>query len=341
MYRAMVERDRSFDGSFFGAVRTTGVFCRPGCGARPPRRENVEFFATPGEALRAGYRPCKRCKPLEVAGELPAWVSELFARVESTPERIDSRALRRSGVEPARAARWFKEHFGMTFQGYQRVRRVSAALRPLSAGAAVTEAALATGYQSESGFREAFERLFGAPPSAAAGRVAAVRVQWLPTPIGPLLAAARDEGLCLLEFLDRRALRAQVAALRKHVEGAIVPGEHPLLARARRELERYFSGASERFDVPIHAPGTPFQQRVWAALREIPFGETRSYTQLARAIGAPNAVRAVARANGQNRIALVIPCHRVIGADGQLVGYAGGLWRKRWLVDHEARIRDE
>jgi AraC family transcriptional regulator, regulatory protein of adaptative response / methylated-DNA-[protein]-cysteine methyltransferase len=336
MYRALAERDRSFDGAFVAAVRTTGVFCRPGCGARTPRRENVEFFGDAGEAIRAGFRPCRRCRPLELAGSPPPWVERALRLVERSDRRVDSSALRAEGIDPTRAARWFKEHYGMTFQGYQRARRVGDALLPLSAGEPVGSVALSAGFESESGFREAFEKLFGAPPTRAARESGAVRVQWVPSPVGPLLLAAHEAALCLLEFADRRSLAAQIETLKRRVGRPISPGANPLLEQAKRELAEYFAGERKRFDVPLDAPGTPFEERVWAALREIPYGSTASYADVARSIGSPTAVRAVARANGRNRLAIVIPCHRVIGSDGSLTGYGGGLWRKKALLDLES-----
>jgi AraC family transcriptional regulator of adaptative response/methylated-DNA-[protein]-cysteine methyltransferase len=338
MYRAMVERDASFDGAFFAGVRTTGIFCRPGCGAKKPRRENVEFFAEPADALRAGFRPCRRCRPLDLAGAPPDWARALFDLVERSSERLKSSDLAAAGIHPARADRWFKEHFGMTFQSYQRARRVSQALLPLAGGASVASTAFDTGFESESGFREAFERLFGAAPTRAARNARVIELAWIATPIGPMLAAAEDAGLCFLEFADRRALASQIAALRRRVGAAIVPGEHRHAHAARRQLGQYFGGERRDFDLPLRTPGTPFQERVWAELRRIPFGATRSYAEVARAIGEPSAFRAVARANGMNRVAIVVPCHRVIGASGELSGYGGGVWRKRALLEHEASV---
>lgn len=335
MYRAVTERDASFDGAFYFGVRTTGVFCRPGCGAKSPRRDNVLFFADALAAVRQGFRPCRRCKPLEPTGSTPSWVRELFGLVERAPGRLSSSDLRAAGIHPVRAARWFKEHFGMTFHAYQRARRIGSALRPIQTGSDVSSVALASGFESESGFRAAFERLFGAAPTRVAPAVEPVRVHWIPTPLGPLLAAARSEGLCFLEFVDRRALASQIATLRRRVGALLIPGEHPHLERLRSELARYFEGRLRRFSVPVHAPGTAFQERVWSELQRIPHGETRSYLELARAVGDAKAVRAVAAANGRNRIAIVIPCHRVIGSDGQLVGYAGGVWRKQRLLELE------
>ncbi|MGQ0628836.1 MAG: bifunctional transcriptional activator/DNA repair enzyme AdaA [Phycisphaerales bacterium] len=338
MFAAVAARDTSFDGVFMLGVRTTGVFCRPGCAARTPRRENIEFFATATEAMQAGYRACKRCRPLHGPGDDPPWMTDLIATVETDPRaRLTSHDLRARGVDPARASRAFKRRFGVTFQAFCRAKRVGGSLAAIRRGFSPARAAAAAGYTSESGFAEAFRELFGAPPGAArhgAGLAPAV-VEWIESPLGPLLAAAVDDGVCLLEFMDRRAIETQVRVLRARLARPIVPGKHPLLDRLKAELSAYFAGDSPRFTVPLISPGTPFQSRVWEALRAIPPGVTRSYADIARAIGRPTATRAVARANGDNRLAILIPCHRVIGADGTLTGYGGGLWRKQWLLDHE------
>jgi len=335
MYAAVVARDASFDGAFVFGVRTTGVFCRPGCGARTPLRENVEFFSSTQEAERAGLRACKRGRPLESADARPAWVDELFARIERSPARVTARELRDAGVHPARAARWFQEHYGMTFQAYQRSQRIGAALSDLRDGADVSHAVEASGFESESGFRDAFRKLFGAPPTRLPADARIVRLRRLETPLGEMLAAACDEGLCMLEFVDRNALPRQIQQLRKHVGPAIAPGDHALLDSIADELTRYFERSLRRFTTPLFAPGTPFQERVWSELQRIPHGETRSYAQLAAAIGQPTAVRAVASANARNRLAILIPCHRVIASNGDLAGYAGQVWRKQRLLELE------
>lgn len=340
MYRALVERDTRLDGVFVAAIRTTGIFCRPGCGARKPRRENVEFFASGAEALRAGYRPCLRCRPLDLGQAPPAFVQQALDLVESAVDRrLRAADLRARGLDPQRVTRYFKSRYGLTFQAYHRARRIGRALAPLRDGAGVARAAHASGFESESGFREAFARLFGSAPSAARGGEAGlVHIKWLDTPLGPMLAGACEEGVCLLEFVDRRAIEAQVAALRKRLGSSrpMTPAaSHPHLEHLERELGEYFAGTRTVFTVPLHAPGTPFQAQVWEALRRIPCGQTRSYADLAASIGRPTATRAVARANGDNRLAILIPCHRVIAADGGLSGYGGQPWRKQWLLEHE------
>lgn len=340
MQRAVASKDPAYDGLFWLGVTTTGIFCRPSCRARPPRPENIRFFATPSEALFAGFRACRRCRPLEAPDHAPEWLAGLLERVEREPDRpVRDAELRRMGLDPARVRRTFQRRYGMTFHGYERARRLGDALEGLRAGEDLDEVVFDSGFASHSGFREAFQRLFGLPPGRAR-RVAAergaplrvVRVHWIETPLGPMIAGAVDEGICFLEFTDRRALESQIRALRRQVGTTILPGGHPLLVRLEAELAAYFAGQLDRFTLPLFTPGTPFQQRVWNELGKIPPGQTRSYEDLARAAGSPQAVRAVGRANGTNRVAILVPCHRVVNKDGRLGGYGGGLRRKEFLL---------
>jgi AraC family transcriptional regulator of adaptative response/methylated-DNA-[protein]-cysteine methyltransferase len=335
MRRAFLQGDASYDGVFFTGVKTTGIFCRPSCTARKPRPDNVEFFATPHEALFSGYRACKRCHPLDADGRPPAWVARLLARLDSAPaDRIRAADLRAAGVDPARARRYFQRHYGMTFQAYCRARRLADAFRQIKGGSTVSTVARESGFESESGFRTAFARAFGAAPTeAAAGE--AVALEWIASPVGPLIAGATDEGICLLEFSDRRMLEAQLQTLRRRLGAPLVPGRHRWLDALRTQLGEYFDGRRERFDLPLVIRGTPFQEQVWRTLLDIPCGETWSYRDVATRIGQPGATRAVGTANGMNRIAIVIPCHRVVNADGRMGGYGGGLWRKKFLLELE------
>lgn len=333
MERALAARDKAYDGVFFTGIRTTGVFCRPSCPARPALPENRRFFGSPEEAARAGYRPCKRCRPLEADGRPPGWVGRLLAEAERR-SRLTDADLRALAIDPARARRHFLKHYGMTFQAYARGRRMARALDEIRSGAELDEVVLGHGYESHSGFRDAFRRTFGRPPGRSRGTDCIV-TSWIESPVGPLLVGATSGGVCLLEFSDPARMEGQLAAVAKQVGCAVVPGDHEYLEQLRDELSGYFAGKRTRFEVPLVYPGTPFQQRVWDRLRKIPYGETLSYEALAREVGSPGAQRAVGRANGQNRVAIVIPCHRVVNKDGRLGGYGGGLWRKVFLLDLE------
>ncbi|MGD9854478.1 MAG: bifunctional transcriptional activator/DNA repair enzyme AdaA [Planctomycetaceae bacterium] len=332
MERASRERDAAYDGLFFFGVRTTGVFCRPTCPARKPRAENVEYFATREAAITAGYRPCKRCRPL-AWDDQPAWAAELLAEIDRNPGvRITEEDLRTRGIDPATVRRFFQRRFGMTFQHYSRARRLSAGMDQLHQHGNIDGAVFASGYDSHSGFREAFARILGETPGRYRRAGECVRLSWFPSPLGPLVAGATDEGVCLLEFGEPARLDVQVAAVRKAIGAPVLPGTHDHLDMLEAELAAYFAGSLRSFSVPLAFPGTPFQRRVWEALLAIPYGETSSYEQIAVAIGTPRSVRAVGRANGQNRIAILIPCHRVVNKSGALGGYGGGLRRKEFLL---------
>ncbi|MCI0652351.1 MAG: methylated-DNA--[protein]-cysteine S-methyltransferase [Planctomycetes bacterium] len=337
MEQAVRRRDPAYDGIFFIGVRTTGIFCRPNCPARRPLARNIEYFPLVKDALFAGYRPCKRCTPLALDRQ-PPWAARLLADVEAEPaRRITESDLRERGVDPATARRHFLRRFGMTFHAFSRARRLGRALHHIRNGGDLDGAVLESGYESHSGFRDAFARVFGTSPGRGRGRAGeCVRIAWIESPLGPLLAGATAEGVCLLEFTDRRMLEAQLASVRRAFAGQpAVPGENEHLARLREELADYFARSLRRFTTPLVYPGTDFQVRVWEQLLRIPYGETRSYDDIARAVGDANARRAVGRANGLNRIAIVIPCHRVVNKDGRLGGYGGGLRRKQFLLDLE------
>ncbi len=335
MLAAFLAADSGYDGLFVTAVKTTGIFCKPSCPARKPKPANVEFFASARDALFNGYRPCRRCRPLEPPGAMPAPIRGLMDAIEADPRRRWRDAdLRARGLSPAALRRWFKRHFQMTFHAYARARRLGQALSAMRAGGAVTRAALDHGFDSLSGFASAVKRMTGQAPGHSRGLVT-ITLKRLLTPLGAMVAGATDSGLCLLEFTDRRALERQVDGLVKRLDGILVPGNNAILTALGQELEEYFDGRRRHFEVPITAAGTSFQRQVWRRLRRIPYGTTVSYGQLAAALGRPGASRAVARANGDNRVAILIPCHRVVGADGHLTGYGGGLWRKRALLEVE------
>lgn len=333
MRRAMLGRDTAYDGVFFVCVRSTRIFCRPSCPARKPLAKNTVYRATVRDCLLDGFRPCLRCRPL-ASGESPDWLGKLLATIEKDPcSRITDQELRRIGVDPHRARRYFTRNFDMTFQAYQRTRRMGLALERLRSGDDPLRVGLDHGFESTSGFRDAFERTFGRTPGASEA-IVCVTTTRIETPIGPLVAGATDEGVCLLEFADRRAFQKQIETLRRRI-GPTVPGSNRHLSKLAGQLAEYFDGRRTEFTVTLVAPGSPFQEKVWNALREIPYGQTWSYDKLARHIGRAGAQRAVGKANGDNRIAILIPCHRVVRNDGTLCGYGGGLWRKKKLLDLE------
>jgi len=224
----------------------------------------------------------------------------------------------------------------MTFQTYLRTLRIGNAFGRIKYGDKVIQAAFESGYESLSGFTDSFKKTTGFSPEKSSNKTL-ITVTRLLTPLGPMLAGATEAGICLLEFVDRRMLETQLTRLRKRLDAEIVPGSNPHFGLLNEQIDAYFEGSRKHFTIPLVLEGTSFQKRVWRVLQEIPYGEIRSYKEQAEALGDPNAVRAVARANGDNRISLLVPCHRVIGSNGELVGYGGGLWRKRYLLDLEFR----
>jgi AraC family transcriptional regulator of adaptative response/methylated-DNA-[protein]-cysteine methyltransferase len=336
MLRALMQRDASCDGLFYAGVTSTMIFCRPSCPARKPHERNVQFYATPREALFAGFRPCSRCRPLEL-GDSPVapWLKSLLAEVEGQPaRRLRDSELRARGLEPAAVRRYFQKNYGLTFQAYCRARRLGQAFNAIRAGGSIDDAVFDHGWESHSGFREAFSRAVQAPPGEAR-KADSIRLAWIETPLGPMVAGATGTALCLLEFSDRRMLEAQLQTLRRRYRLPLFPGESPLFERLRGQLAEYFAGRRRTFDLPLDFRGTEFQKRVWEALLRIPYGRTRGYAELAAELGRPGAARAVGQANGLNRIAILVPCHRVVNADGGLGGYGGGLWRKLRLLETE------
>jgi len=341
MERAYRASDKSYDGIFFLAVTTTGIFCRPTCAARKPKPENVRYYSTAREALFAGFRPCKRCRPLDSHGNSPAWMRTLLVRVDRDPSaRYSDVYLRSIGIDPAAARRHFQKNFGMTFQAYCRGRRLGKALEQIRRGVDLDDVALGYGYASHSGFRDAFAKTFGQSPGKSRSTECVVTA-WIETPLGPLVAGATSAGICLLEFTDRRMLEAQFVSLRRHFKCAILPGENKHILELRKELKEYFDGSRFQFHVQTVLPGTEFQLSVWKQLLKIPYGTTASYEEIARRIGSPGASRAVGHANGLNRIAIVVPCHRVVNKNGELGGYGGGLWRKQRLLELESGSRPQ
>ncbi len=337
LFAALIARDPAYDGFAYVGVTTTGVFCRLTCPARKPKRGNVVFFSCRDAARDAGFRPCLRCKPLDRNRPGSEALRALRSRIEAEPERRWSAAdLKALGYDPSTLRRAFRREYGVTFAQYARSQRLGLAVSRLRQGGLVIDAQLDAGYESGSGFREAVGRLIGDAPVRTAARPILV-ARWLDTPIGAMLAVADETGLHLLEFSERQALPREIARLKARV-GPICFGQSKVIQALEHQLEQYFSGRQATFEVPVVQWGTAFEAKVWEALRQVPSGQTRSYGEIARSIGRPGAPRAVARANGANQVAILVPCHRIVGADGSLTGYGGKIWRKQWLLEHERRM---
>jgi len=334
-YQALLDKEPSYVGIFYVGVKTTSVFCIATCRARKPKLENVEFYTTFKEALDSGYRPCKICKPTENSHKAPPQIEAAIKMVKENPkEKISDYQLKDNEISSERVRRWFKKHYGLTFQAFQRMYRINNAFQELKGGKKTTDTAFDAGYESLSGFGYTYKKFVGKSPKNSINNDV-ILISRLTTPLGPMFVCATDKGVCLLEFVDRRMLETEFKDLQQLLKAQIITGENQHIKQAKQEVTEYFDGKRRDFDVKLHTPGTEFQNRVWTALFNIPYGETTTYQQQSESINNPKAVRAVASANGSNRISIIIPCHRVIGKNGKLAGYGGGLERKRWLIDHE------
>lgn len=337
MYQAILDKDIRYEGVFFTAVRTTGIFCRPSCTARKPKAENIEFFKSTKECILRGYRACKVCHPLEMLSEPPSHIKKIIFELSADPSlKFKDYDLRQRGIEPHQLRRWFLKNHGMTFHAYQRMYRINSAFKKIQNGESVTDVAFNSGYESLSGFGDSFKHIFGVSPKNSKLQNI-IDLKRIETPLGTMYACAVTQGICLLEFTDRKMLETEFKNLAKTLNATIVQGDNPHFPLLEKQLTEYFEGNRQEFTVPLYSPGTEFQNRVWEALKNIPYGEAKTYKQQAIAIGSADSVRAVANANGLNKISILIPCHRVVGTDGSLTGYGGGIWRKKWLLDLESK----
>ncbi len=339
MYHALIARDPAFEGIFFFGVRTTKIFCRPTCRAKIPRFQNVEFFSSPEAARAAGFRPCLRCRPGESNARLPAALERLLFELQNRPDgRLADKELGDLGIQPTTARRQFKKYQGMSFQAYQRARRLGLALRDVQTGSTAEEAQTRRGYKSSSAFRAAFAKTFGKTPGAVGATGSLLAQQQLSTPLGKILALADEAGIRLLQFLDHPGLADQVERCRRQLGTMNVPGTNRHLETVSRELDEYFAGRRKNFTVALAPIGTEFQRRVWNQLSGVGFSGLSTYAELARGLGKPGGARALGNALGANPIVILIPCHRVARGDGTIGGYSGGAWRKRRLLAHERRL---
>ncbi len=330
-WAAFERRDRRWDGRVIGAVTTTGIYCKPSCPARRPKREHVEFFADGAAARAGGYRPCLRCKPDEVGRDRKA-VARANRLIEHAEEalRLDDLA-RAVGYAPHHFQRLFTRETGVSPAAYARGVRAGRAQQNLQADRSVTETIYDSGYSAPSRFYADAKDRMGMTPSAwrDGGRGETIRYAMLDTPLGRMLVAATVKGICRLTFDE------DVADLKRRFPNATILPADTAMASLISGVMQAIETPQSAHQLPIDVAGTAFQEAVWKQLRKIPPGETRSYADIAAAIGEPGAVRAVGTANGSNPVAILVPCHRVIRSDGTLGGYAGGLDRKRKLLAAE------
>jgi AraC family transcriptional regulator of adaptative response/methylated-DNA-[protein]-cysteine methyltransferase len=332
-WTAVLARDRAFDGRFVTGVLTTGIYCRPSCAARHPGRGNVRFFADGAAARSAGLRPCKRCLPDDVSRDERA-VLAAIAAIKAAEQPLALAALAgETGYSPAHFQRVFTRHTGLSPAAYARALMAERAAQALTAEGRVTDAIYAAGYSGPSRFYDATQRRLGMAPSAWANGGSGVTIRWavVATSLGQMLVAATDKGVCRLSFDEgREALEARFPKAELVEGGADFAG---LLGQVIAAVE----APGDFAHIPLDVKGTAFQEAVWRELQRIPKGETRTYAELAAAVGKPRAVRAAGSANGANNVAVLIPCHRVIRTGGGLGGYAYGLEIKRKLLEREAK----
>ena len=339
-WAAFVARDPAFDGHFFVSVKTTGIYCRPSCPARRPKRENVRFYDTAAEAEKAGFRPCKRCKPDQPSlfQQHAEKIREACRLIEMAEEEPKLEALaRKVGLSPYHFHRIFKASLGVTPKAYATAHRNKRVREELSQSATVTEAIYGAGFNSNGRFYATSSKVLGMNPSQfrSGGPDAEIKFAIGNSSLGLVLVAASDKGVCAIFFGDDPGELQR--DLTKQFPRARLIGNDPVFAEITSKVIDFVEDPSMGFDLPLDIRGTAFQHRVWDALRRIPIGSTTSYAEIAKAIGAPKSTRAVARACATNRIAVAIPCHRVIGSDGSLTGYAGGIERKRALLAKETK----
>jgi AraC family transcriptional regulator of adaptative response/methylated-DNA-[protein]-cysteine methyltransferase len=339
-WAALRARDRAADGTFVYSVATTGVYCRPSCAARPARPENVAFHATPADAERAGFRACKRCKPDQapLAERQAAQVAALCRMIEDADQVPTLEQLAgRAGLSAFHTHRMFKAVTGVTPRAYAAAHRARRMRGELARRATVTEAIYGAGYGSSARFYEASNAVLGMTPTAyrAGGTGAEIRFAIGQCSLGAILVAATERGVCAILLGDDPEALAH--DLERRFPRARLVGADPAFERLVAQVVGLVEQPGVGAELPLDIRGTAFQQRVWKALRRIPAGRTASYRDIARRIGAPRAVRAVAQACAANAIAVAIPCHRVVRTDGDLSGYRWGVERKRALLDREAR----
>ena len=329
-WHAVLARDRRFDGAFVYAVRSTGIYCRPSCASRRPRRTQVTFYPIPEAAEREGYRACRRCHPADAPGTDPA----------VTLVRDAARAIaagQRPAGDPRRLTRAFKRVLGITPRAYAEARRVGRFKQELKRRKQVSPALYEAGYGSSSRVYEHTDAHLGMTPAtyARGGAGMGIACTTVPTALGRLLVAATERGVCRVALGDgAAALEADLLA--EFPAARVVQDKSGKLNGWVSSILAYLDGREPDLDLPLDIRATAFQRRVWQELQRIPFGKTRSYAEVARRIGEPRATRAVAQACGKNPVALVIPCHRVVRADGELGGYRWGVDRKRSLLEQEA-----
>ena len=324
-YKALTIKDSAFEDIFIVGVKTTGIFCRPTCTAKP-KIENVEFYPTTEDALSNGYRACKVCKPTEPYEKKLSNISWLLNYMESNPSvEIKDADIQKIGLEPEQIKKWSLENYDLTFSDFQQIYRTNNVFHQ-------SQSEKIANKEFDSSCLNSFNSKLR---KITDNHKTIINVVFIETEIGTIMTGATDKGVCLLEFADSKKLEPELKQLVILLKALLIEGENIHLTALREQLEKYFRGELREFSVPLDLPGTDFQVKAWLGLLNIPYGTTTTYAKQATALGRPTATRAIANANGKNRISIILPCHRIIGADGSLTGYGGGIWRKEKLLELE------
>lgn len=328
MLQAVMNCDKMYDGKFFYGVKSTGIFCRPSCKSRNPSPDNVVFFETGQQAMQAGFRPCKRCRPDLLfycpEKELATAAAEVISTCYGDKLLMNNR-LSALPVTRRHLTKLFENHYGVSIAQYAAETRLKKACELLKNNVSVTDAAMQTGFETPSAFSVFFKKQLGISPAEYSRKVLEKdRWCYYNTPVGTVKITEDDIGITSLQFVENEEKQSSSSGL--------------FLSQACQQLEEYFTGRRKSFALPLSLNGTDFQQNVWGILTEIPYGQTKSYLQIAAMTGNPKAARAVGNANNRNPILIIIPCHRVVGKDNRLVGYAGGIQRKQFLLEMERKF---
>lgn len=335
-YKSLVEKSTAFEGIFFYAVDSTGTFCRPTCPSRKPKIENCKFFKTIEDACKAGYRPCLRCNPTLLPNGITRLVQTILTIVEEYPDKHwQKEDFSKLGVNSVTVRRQFKKRFGITFIEYRRMCRLELALNLIKSGKSVIDAQVSLGYESNSGFRDAFYRLFGAAPSKLEN-ITILKASLIDTPLGPMKAIADEKNLYFLDFIDRKDLDSKVEEIKRMTQAIIFPGITPPIYRIEKELSEYFNGRLKAFTTPLWLGGSTLQQSVCREIKTIPLGETRTHTDIIQSTS--RHPQAITKASKANCFALVIPFHRVLNSKGINDFGNSNFTRNQWLLNHEQVI---
>ena len=337
-YEAVKNRDTNFIGSFFFGVKTTGIFCIPSCRARTPKPENLVYYTQVNELVAEGFRPCKLCKPTLNAYEMPPDIKQAIKMIHESPfEKIKDTHLVEHGIRPEKLRRWFKKNYGITFHAYQRMHRISNAYQNIKNGKKITDSAFNSGYESLSGFNHTFKTLLGKEPNKS-NELCVIHIRRITTPLGPMLICASEKGICLLEFTDQKTLETELINLESKRQATILLGENQIIQQAEKELNEYFQGKRTVFNTPIDQSDTDFQINYWHHIQQIPFGETRCSSSLAKELQTNE--RYIQETNKMNKVAIILPCHRVICNPNKLHDNRKGLERKNVLIKLEKQNRE-